>query len=162
MIARCVHFVKQHKSRPQVDVDEGFSPPSLSMRRFSHKYWQAAKNKMAAGNYLAKPSLRSIYTTWKQLGETLQLESAALVSSGTQQVGLELQVTKRCAWAECLCGAYKPAHGLRLCKGCSAVAYCNSRCQRRFVCAFLKVTIPRLTAARDWESHRAICLQPSA
>lgn len=87
---------------------------------------------MAAGKYSVKPMWRPVHRAWMQLGEALELDDNILERAETQQNAVELPVAKRCAWAECLCNAFKPAHGLRVCNGCSAVAYCNKKCQRRY------------------------------
>ena len=40
---------------------------------------------------------------------------------------------RRCSWTECVCSVHKPAHKLRVCKGCCVVAYCGTKCQTRCV-----------------------------
>lgn len=134
-ISCCVRFVHQHKRRPEADAQAGFPPPSLSMKRCSRKCWQEAKDTMIAGRYLAKPMWKPVHRAWMQLGEVLQFDKDVMEGADTRQNAAELPVAKRCAWEECLCSAFKPAHGLKLCSGCSAVAYCNSNCQRRSVTA---------------------------
>lgn len=130
MISCCVRYVRLHNKHPEADMLAGVAPPSLSMRRLSHQYWHEANERLSTGKYLARSMWRPVRRVWNQLGEALLLDKYELHSSGTQD-GDELPIAKRCAWAECLCNAYKPAHGLKLCNGCSSVAYCNSKCQKR-------------------------------
>ncbi|KAI0338430.1 hypothetical protein BDW22DRAFT_714916 [Trametopsis cervina] len=49
--------------------------------------------------------------------------------------------TAGCHWNQCLC-RYTPTHTMRVCKGCSEVAYCGTACQ-----------------TRDWSDggHRDVC-----
>lgn len=122
----------QHCERQPEDPTTGSAVrPSPSMRRFSLQCWQKANDWLTAQKCHTQIRWRPICRAWKLLGGALQQGEDALRSPDTQQGVLE--PAKRCAWDECLCSAYKPTHELRLCKGCWAVAYCNSRCQTRYV-----------------------------
>lgn len=78
----------------------------------------------------------------------------------TENTMLTATSTKRCAWEECCCSVYKPAHHMRICTGCHAVAYCGEKCREKyiFVSRVLLLSSDRL-AYRDWVEggHNSRC-----
>ena len=71
--------------------------------------------------------------TWQELGEICGLKEGVDVT--TVRLALPLsnlpywRTPKRCFWGACACSTYKPAHRLRVCKGCWRALYCSTRCQ---------------------------------
>ncbi|KAI0338427.1 hypothetical protein BDW22DRAFT_714701 [Trametopsis cervina] len=88
-----------------------------------------------------------IVTVWQQLGKACTLSSVIRdVRNPTPWGELVKQSRtpssrRACNWAQCLC-ILRPTHGLRVCKGCWCVFYCDSKCQ-----------------TQDWQvgGHRELC-----
>ncbi|KIP07092.1 hypothetical protein PHLGIDRAFT_19272 [Phlebiopsis gigantea 11061_1 CR5-6] len=91
---------------------------SITWRAFSSKINQALRAiDQSTEN-------RAIFQHWAEIGKLLD----SVEPEG--QVAYCFPPVKRCGWELCPCSVHHPAHCLRVCKGCWAVAYCNASCQQ--------------------------------
>ncbi|GJE93349.1 hypothetical protein PsYK624_095080 [Phanerochaete sordida] len=104
------------------------SPKTAAMAQHSLKAWQAVTDEITDRQLAAVDAQwRRFVSIWKR-PRSLML-SSSLSSQPAQS--MSFSPLERCAWAPCLCSRHKPAHRMRVCKGCERVAYCGELCQQR-------------------------------
>ncbi|GJE93335.1 zinc finger MYND domain-containing protein [Phanerochaete sordida] len=115
-------------------LGKGVRPKSAAMRRHTLQESQVISDEIAR-RQLARRS-----DDWRRFVRTWQVVRTYLTPEPGEAQWTPFGALERCAWEECLCSRHKPAHRMRLCKGCELVVYCGARCQRS-----------------DWEEHRLRC-----
>ncbi|GJE93334.1 hypothetical protein PsYK624_094930 [Phanerochaete sordida] len=126
------HWILQQLHRLGKDV----RPKSAAMRRHTLQEWQAISDEIAR-RQLARRS-----DGWLRFARAWQVVHGHLLPEPGEVQWTPFGAFERCAWGECLCSRHKPAHRMRVCRGCERVVYCGKRCQRS-----------------DWEDggHRSRC-----
>lgn len=104
----------------------GENPELRTLRRHTFKIWKSSADGTARERLERLfPRWRPLLLLWRSAGNALQPTSEYADEASA------FDASTRCNWTECLCNAHKPAHPLRVCKGCRAVVYCHPRCQKR-------------------------------
>ena len=113
------------------------SKRSALLRRHLYDVWRSTVEYIDKTKLLRKhPEWREGVTTWKRLGNHMpDMEDALEDDDGISS----FPPLERCHWTLCECSVHKPAHRLKVCKGCWVVAYCGSRCQARYACCRIRV-----------------------
>ncbi|GJE93342.1 hypothetical protein PsYK624_095010 [Phanerochaete sordida] len=104
-------------------------PKTVALRHASLAAWNAVAEAMAQRSLARRPAWSSVVRLWGTL-------RARMLPAPTVPRVLAWG-SERCAWEACLCSRHKPAHRMRVCKGCGWVAYCGERCQKRCVLSFV-------------------------
>ncbi|GJE93354.1 zinc finger MYND domain-containing protein [Phanerochaete sordida] len=94
-------------------------------------------------NELARRRVAQRSTHWRRFAQTWGAARLLLAPTHSGETpAIAFGALERCAWAGCLCSRHRPAHRMRVCKGCERVAYCGKRCQQK-----------------DWQEggHREFC-----
>ncbi|GJE93322.1 zinc finger MYND domain-containing protein [Phanerochaete sordida] len=119
--------VKEHIERilPHLaSMSRDNRPKTVALRRHTLAAWQSVADEVRRRQLPRRhPAWRAFAQLWTSVKALLP---AALEDEQSAQFGM----LERCAWSECLCSRYKPAHKMRLCQGCERAAYCGERCQR--------------------------------
>ncbi|GJE90255.1 zinc finger MYND domain-containing protein [Phanerochaete sordida] len=111
------------------------------LRRHTYNVWRTSIAQVDERRLLrGLPQWREPLAIWRRLGRLMPLD--ARDDSAHEGKERAWGVLERCGWRECDCHVLRPAHPLKLCKGCWVVAYCGDRCQMS-----------------DWEmgGHRRVC-----
>lgn len=151
------HLVSSCLPRLRELKQEDDNPKVVAMRRHTLKAWQTTTNELNRSRLTRRDTAwRPFSLLWQRVGTLippvpdLEADEAAF------------DVLQRCGWSECLCNVHKPAHRMRVCKGCWVIAYCGAECQKKYVLrrvvlgTFLILTVSRFS---DWEKggHRKHC-----
>lgn len=122
--------VERHRPRRKLEI----------LRRCSAKLWLSTYQDVRATARTISPTYRSnaywevLFKEWARLRDLLEVQKytnyAAALTEMAQSTPMFGSLT-RCHWRECLCNVHKPAHHLKVCKGCWRVAYCNPKCQAK-------------------------------
>ncbi|GJE93321.1 zinc finger MYND domain-containing protein [Phanerochaete sordida] len=111
-------------------------PKSLVLRRHALQSWASVADELRMRDLPRRDP------AWYPFAELWMSIKRLLPSLAREPPYVPFAVLERCAWDQCLCSRHKPAHRMRICKGCERVVYCGKRCQKS-----------------DWESggHRERC-----
>ncbi|GJE93279.1 hypothetical protein PsYK624_094380 [Phanerochaete sordida] len=102
----------QHDSRPRM----------LARRRLMRSRWQATSDELARSQVARQSAEWTAFSRmWRRAGTFFPPVPDAAESP--------FEPLERCGWGECLCSVHKPAHRMRICRGCWLVAYCGTKCQ---------------------------------
>ncbi|GJE93330.1 zinc finger MYND domain-containing protein [Phanerochaete sordida] len=96
-------------------------PKTVALRRHTLAAWQSVTDEARRRQL---PAWRAFVQLWTSV-------KALLPAAPQAEQPAQFGMLERCAWDECLCSRYKPAHRMRLCQGCERVVYCGERCQRK-------------------------------
>ncbi|EKM50108.1 uncharacterized protein PHACADRAFT_105693 [Phanerochaete carnosa HHB-10118-sp] len=111
----------------QVDQEDN-NRKVVTIRRHTLKAWQATTNELNRSRLVQRDrAWKRFSLLWQRVGTLIppvpDLEAEEAV----------FDVLQWCGWSECLCNVHKPAHRMRVCKGCWVVAYCGAECQKKYV-----------------------------
>ena len=139
---------------------------AIDFRGGVRRIWHQKREELEQLSPSIAPHRQTIIDLWTGFGKKCDIDvdapydpNAEVEEAAARRSGQ----TKRCAWRECLCFGERPQHNLKICKRCTKVLYCSSKCQRRCV------SIPRWVghktgmvlniAPRDWNDggHKYIC-----
>ena len=130
LIKHCCTLLDSHKAARSADPDPSSPDPELEvLRRYSANTWQETKLAMRAHSSSRVPTWRSITRTWTVLGRALDVDRYLSAEEQAKSDERVVNPLERCNWQDCVCSVFKPIHLVRICQGCRAVAYCNSKCQ---------------------------------
>lgn len=125
LMIRILQWYNKNPSKDSRRPDRG--PPSESMKRFTYRAWEQGRADLIEHNFDTK--LKCIWIEWLRLGKELAL---GIEQAHQDEKGENVnRLFKRCHWDQCACSVFKANHRLKACDGCSAVAYCNQRCQEQ-------------------------------
>ncbi|GJE93344.1 zinc finger MYND domain-containing protein [Phanerochaete sordida] len=99
-------------------------PKTVALRRASLTAWQAAADAMARHQLEKHPQWSGLVRLWSAI-------RTKMLPAPPAPVYAPFAPFERCAWRECLCSRHKPAHRMRMCKGCEQAFYCGTRCLER-------------------------------
>lgn len=103
-------------------LEEDDRPKAAVMRRQTLEAWKGITEELTRRRVLAHDANWRIFAVlWKMVENLIPYPENVKESP--------FPLLQRCGWRECLCSVHKPAHRLRVCKGCWLIAYCGSRCQ---------------------------------
>ena len=127
LVIPCTNFLRAYKAHTN-------NPKTLEIRRHTRRAWQAALDEMVRRQIGQRdPNWRQFLAAWRRIGDLIPS-----VPESNETPSRAFEPLRRCGWSECLCNVHKPAHKLRVCKGCWVVAYCSKKCQTRCaLCAVL-------------------------
>ncbi|KIP03440.1 hypothetical protein PHLGIDRAFT_239037 [Phlebiopsis gigantea 11061_1 CR5-6] len=116
-------------------------PRRRFLRQRSWKVWKASIPHLTAMGYVnAYGGCSNDEATIKAWLHLRLVLSAIEGPARTPEVDYPFAPLERCRWAGCLCHVHKPAHPMKMCKGCWNVAYCGEKCRES-----------------DWPNHRDVC-----
>ncbi|GJE93331.1 zinc finger MYND domain-containing protein [Phanerochaete sordida] len=101
-------------------------PKAVAARCRVHAAWKTVGEQLQSRMLARRVRSRPWRVFMKQWSSVEAILGKSIGEGRTPPVGL----LERCAWRECLCSVYKPAHRMRTCKGCEWVVYCGERCQK--------------------------------
>ena len=105
---------------------------TLFLRRRSWTAWSSSRDHLKAKGYVNEYGNRikacAVVHEWLQFSYVLSQYSAP---PPEDEPDYPFNSPTRCGWEKCLCYAHKPAHPMKLCKGCWDVAYCGDKCRER-------------------------------
>ncbi|GJE93345.1 zinc finger MYND domain-containing protein [Phanerochaete sordida] len=139
--AICDHImasIQDGAARPPANIDEHLDwaflqiphrstddrPKTVALRHASLAAWQAVADAIVHHRLAQRPAWAGVARLWPML-------RASMLPAPTQPTCTPFAPFERCAWHECLCSRHKPAHRMRMCKGCERVFYCGERCQKK-------------------------------
>lgn len=100
------------------------------VRRVWHRTWE----ELEALSPTVAPQRNRMIKSWTALGNKCGVDVNAPYDPSAELLdNAGPRGAKRCAWKECLCFGERPNHRLRMCKRCTKVLYCSSKCQKRYV-----------------------------
>lgn len=123
----------------------------MAMRCYAYQAWETSARNMYARRAVPTGEIWDlIVEIWRELGSYFPQRRHGGNNSSI------FTPLERCSWAGCACSVFKPAHRLKVCKGCRLVAYCGSGCQTRYV----QPLTPSPGTHRHssaWSTHKAVC-----
>ncbi|GJE93202.1 zinc finger MYND domain-containing protein [Phanerochaete sordida] len=124
----CCDLLRRHTTKRIVAPTSGMRE---FLRRVSRARWQAVADALRARGAHRSTQWRPLHQTWTILGRVLDVEAHGTAPVDAEEIRKAFPPLLRCNWHECMCSVHEPLHKLQVCRGCSYVAYCNDRCQRR-------------------------------
>lgn len=119
LTARCRTLLRR-RSTPEASAE------LRALARHTHSAWKASADEISRRRLGPRfPAWRHFLILWRALGDVLRYHPEDDDASPV------FGALERCGWEGCLCSVHKPAHSLRVCKGCWVVAYCGAQCQKR-------------------------------
>ena len=102
-------------------------PKTIAIRRHLRHTWQHITDELKRRRLRRQDDNWGIFSfLWEKVGK--------LIPPAPQELGEPpFELLQRCGWSGCLCSVHKPAHKMRICKGCWLVAYCGAGCQKKYV-----------------------------
>lgn len=117
-------------------------PKTVAIRRHTLKAWLATTNQLNRSRLAQRDrGWKRFSLLWQRVGTLIPPVPDLEASEAA------FEVLQRCGWGECLCSVHKPAHRMRICKGCWVVAYCGAECQKKYVLAM--TCYPRRVCSSD-------------
>lgn len=116
------------------DIFPNISPQLATLREDSRRRWRITLTAMRRLSCHRKSNLRRMYQDWLSLRLVLDVDRFA--QSDDESDGHHEHAfapLTMCNWKDCMCSVHEPIHPLKICKRCQRVAYCNSRCQSKYV-----------------------------
>ena len=97
------------------------------------RIWHRVREDLEVLRNTAAPHRSQLIDLWNELGQECSVDIHTPYDPTAEFTGTggSRPASKRCAWRECLCFGDRPNHRLRMCKRCTKVLYCSSKCQRR-------------------------------
>ncbi|GJE93346.1 zinc finger MYND domain-containing protein [Phanerochaete sordida] len=106
------------------ELDKDIRPKASALRRHTLEEWQAVDDD------IVRRQLARTNSEWRRFARTWKAVRRHLLPKPDETQEGAFGVLDHCAWDECLCSRHRPAHKMRMCKGCERVVYCGERCQR--------------------------------
>ncbi|EKM50120.1 uncharacterized protein PHACADRAFT_264672 [Phanerochaete carnosa HHB-10118-sp] len=101
------------------------TPKMVAIRRHTLRAWQATTSQLNRSRLVQRDKgWKRFSLLWQRVGDLIP----PVPDMEADEAAFE--VLQRCGWGECLCSVHKPAHRMKICKGCWVVAYCGPRCQK--------------------------------
>lgn len=126
--AYLIGLIRWCSRRLRASTAKEYSLKILAMQCYSRKVWRATVDEIDRNQLVPQyPHWRQFLVMWQGLGNFIPCTSDAAIPAA-------FEMLQRCSWHKCMCSVHKPAHRLKLCKGCRVVAYCNTGCQTRSAC----------------------------
>lgn len=143
------------------DPYPNITPQLAVLRQDSRKRWHTTWDSLRAVTRRHTISYRMVSHSWLALKATLEIERFEQLDRESVRDERAFPPFTMCNWKNCLCSVHEPVHKLKICKRCRRVAYCNTRCQEKYVLFPLNNEQERLSTpfSRDWTdgSHKSQC-----